>query len=534
MSESSRVVSRISALALIVLVAALAVAGCGGGGSSGGSGGGGGTGGGEAPADEAAIKDGGVLTFALESQPSTLNPSEVIEASSLIPVLEFGEGLYEWGPGGKPVPNLATAVKTSPDGLTWTFTLQKGVKFSDGRPLSSKDVVFSIEQAKKSPFYGSLYEAITAVTAPSPDTVVIKVKTTTPALPAQLAFYTAFIVPDNYAGMSKTAFAQAPVGTGPYEIASAKQGGDITMVQNQEFWKTGEAPHLEELVFSVTTDENSRFQQIRGGELDMTKATAISAKTGVVPGTGVRVEETPQNITDYLLLNQNEPLFGNKKVRQAVNLAVDREGIIQTATDGKGTLGASFLNPAVTYSIQVEPPKRDVAKAKELIAEAAKEGVDTGESFTIQSYNFDAYSGIATQIVQQDLEEVGLSVKLQPLDEAALNELLEAGEYQAVLGLFLPGIADPSELSTFYVDFYAPGNGADVAAQTKVIEEGAKEMDEAKREALYAKLQEMVIAEESMLVLNYQPVVYPVKEEITGVEFDPVGNLILHNAGFAE
>jgi peptide/nickel transport system substrate-binding protein len=305
------------------------------------------------------------------------------------------------------------------------------------------------------------------------------------------------------------------------------------MTQNPEFWKP-DKPHFEELAFSVTTDENSRFQQIRGGDLDMTKASAIAAKTGVVPGTGVRVEETPQNITDYLLLNQNKPLFKNQKVREAVNLAMDREGIIETATDGKGELGASFLNPAVTYSIQVEPPERDVAKAKQLISEAAKEGVDTGEGFTINSYNFDAYSGIATQIVQQNLEEVGLNVKLQPLDEAALNEELEAGEYQAVLGLFLPGISDPSELSTFYIGFYAPGNGADVAAQTKVIEEGAVEMNEAKREALYGQLQEMVIEEESMLVINYQPVVYPVVEEVTGVEFDPVGNLLLRNAGFTE
>ena len=305
------------------------------------------------------------------------------------------------------------------------------------------------------------------------------------------------------------------------------------MVPNPHFWKP-DKPHLEELVFSVTTEENSRLQQMRGGDLDMTKATAISTKTGIPPGSGVRLEETTQNIVNYLLLNQNNPLFENQKVREAVNLALDREGMIKTASDGKGELGASFLPPSVIFSLDAEPPTRNVAKAKELIAEAAKEGVDTGASFTINSYSFDAYSGFATQIAQQNLEEIGLHVQLQPLDEAALNEMLETGEYDAALGLYLPAIADPSELSSFYLGFYAPGNGADVAAQTKVVEAGATEMNEAKREADYAKLQEMVIEEESMLVLNYQPVVYPVVEKVTGVEFDPVGNLLLRNAGFSE
>ena len=523
MTRPARVATRLGALALLV-AAVLTAVGCGGGTGTNGSGG-------STTGSAAEPTAGGVLRFGLESPPTTLDPSRVIEASALIVVLQYSEGLLELNDEGKAVPNLASDFKSSADGLTWTFTLQKGVTFSDGKPMTAKDVAFSLEQAKTSPYFAGLYEPISKITAPSPDEVVLKLSSPNPALPAQLAFYTAYIVPDGYAGMSEKEFAQNPIGTGPFAISSARRGGAITLTQNTHYWKQ-DKPHLDELVFTPVTDENSRLQQIRGGELDMTKATAISTKTGVPAGSGIRIEETTQNIVDYLLLNQHNPLFKNPKVREAINLAIDREGIIQTATDGKGALGASFLPPAVTYAIDAEPPARDVAKAKQLIAEAAKEGVDT--SFKINSYNFDAYSGFATQILQQDLEEIGLTVELQPLDEAALNELLETGEYDAVQGLYLPALSDPSELSGFYVAFFAPGAGQDVDGLTKVVEEAAVETDEQKRAGLYAQLQEMMIEEESLLVINYQPVVFPVVEEVTGVELDPVGDLLLRNAGFAE
>jgi peptide/nickel transport system substrate-binding protein len=515
------------AVAAAAVATAVLVVGCGGGGTSS-SGSSSSTG---KASGEAKATAGGTLHFALESEPETLNPPAVIEGSALIVLLEVAEGLYLFNEEGEVEPNLATNSKTSADGRIWTFTLAKGVKFSNGQAMTSKDVLFSLEQARHSPLYSGFYEDIASISAPNPGTITIKTKEPAPALPAQLASYTADVIPANFGGVSAKEFGQKPIGTGPFQVASWHRGGELVLEQSPSYWKSTK-PHLESIVFTAVTDETSRLSQIRGGQLDMTKATPLAVKTGVAPGSGVRVEETAQTIVDYLLLNQNNPSFEDPRMREAINLAVDRQGLIKAATDGKGQEGASYLPPATTYSTELKPPARDEAKAKTLAAEAIVAGADP--SFTIRYYNFDAYSALASQVIQQNLEEIGLTVKLLPLDEAALNELLETGEYEAVLGLYYPALSDPSEITQFYLSFYASHNGADVKAQTKVAGEALTEIDSKKRAALYAELQKMVAEEESMLVLNYQPIVYPVQEKVTGIQFDPVGNVLLRTAGFAE
>jgi peptide/nickel transport system substrate-binding protein len=516
---------RVAALAVICL-AALVVAGCGGNSST--NGGSAATGN---SSDTAPTQKGGVLNFGVESYPTTLDPSRVVEAPALLVDLQVFEGLYEINGEGEVLPNLAAGSKTSPDGLTWTFPLRKGVTFSNGNPMTSKDVVFSIEQARKSPIFANLYEGIKAVTAPNPTTVVIKTKTKSPALLPQLSLYAASIVPDNYAGMSEKEFAQKPIATGPFMVSSTTRGSAIKLVKNPHAWKEPE-PRLDEIVFHVVTDETSRLAQLRAGELEAVKSTPLANKTGVPPGSGIRIEEGRPNAVYYLLLNQNDASFEDPQMRKAINLALDREGISKTAFGGKGELGSSFLPPTVLYYDDIKPPARDIAEAKKLVSEATKAGADP--TFTIRYYDFDAPSGLATQIVQQNLEEIGLKVKLQPLDEAALNELIEDGEYEAVFGLFGPVIADPSEQTTFYLSFYAPGNGADVAAQTKVANEALTELNSSKREALYKQLQEMVAEEESMLIVNYAPGTYPVAESVSGIEFDALGNPLLREAGFTQ
>lgn len=474
---------------------------------------------------------GGVLHFGVEESPDSLDPSQMFERPSVIVAQQIAEGLFETDREGKTVPALAAAYKTSPDGRTMTINLRKGVTFSNGDPLTSKDVAFSIEKMRKSPINGTLYASIKKVSPSSPDAVVLQLRSPSPALPSAFANYSGLIVPDNYGGMSEKEFAQSPIGTGPYEVAEGQRGRDIKLVPNSNYWKQT-TPHLEEILFTVAPDETSRLQQIRSGELDITLGNPLAIKTGLPPNSGVRIEETPQRIVDYMLLNQNDPLFENPNVREAVNLAVDREGIIKTATDDKGQLGASFMPPSQAFRDEAEPVTRDVAKAKQLIEQATKEGADS--EFTIRYYETDAYSKLATQVIQQNLEEVGLTVKLQPLDPAALNELLEAGEYEAVVGLYNATIVDPFGLSSFYLSFYGPKSGQDLPALMKVSKEASVETNEQKRAQLYGQLQEMLIDEEGLLILNYQPEVYPVVEQVTGVEFDGAGNVLLRNAGFSE
>ncbi|HVO54045.1 MAG TPA: ABC transporter substrate-binding protein [Solirubrobacterales bacterium] len=492
------------------------LAGCGG--SSGSS---------SSDASSAEAIDGGVLRVGVPTGPETLDPAQNGDGGMITET--FGEALFETNSEGEIVPRLATSYKTSADGLTVTIHLRTDVTFSNGQKMTSKDVVFSIEQAEGGAINSSLYEEISKVSAPSPDTVVLTLKEPMPAITSVLANYSSLIVPDNWAGMSEKEFSLKPMGTGPFEVKSAKQGGTVKLVSNPKYWGQPK-PHLDEIVFSPAAEE-SNLQQLRSGALDVVSSvTPIGAKTGVPANSGIQIEESAAKFVNTFLLNQNFPLFKDPRVRKAINLAIDYKGITATATDGRGQEGASFLPPDQTFRIDTQPPARDVAEAKELIAEAVKDGVKP--EFSLNFNSGEAYSRLATQIVQQNLEEVGLTVKLQGVQEASLYEGLFGGDYDAILYGVGATFSDPVGMSNVILGVVSPPAGQDVKALKKVAEEAATELNEEKRAQLYAELQEMMIEEEALLPLNYQPEIVPIAENVTGLEFDGVGNLLLRNVGF--
>jgi peptide/nickel transport system substrate-binding protein len=521
---------RRSARAAVVAVCAaatFAVAGCGGGGGSSSTE----STTGQAPDTPASqASQGGVLHFALETSPSTLDPSQMTERPAIIITNQYAEALFESAEGGKVVPLLAESSELSGDGKTLTITLRSDVKFSNGQPMTSKDVAFSLEKMRKSPVNGTLYEAITKVSTPDPSTVVIDLKSVSPGMLAVLANYSSDIIPANYGGQSQKQFAQSPIGTGPYAV-SGQHGQEVTLVPNK-FYSGKATPHFEEMVFSVAADENTRLQQLRSGELQMSTATLLGTKTGLPPGSGVKVETTPQKMVTFILLNQDSPALKDQRMREAVNLAIDRQGIIATGTDGQGEEGLSYMPPTQNYFQDVKPPATDAEKAEALVKEATADGVKP--EFEIWYGATDPYQRQAVQIIQQNLEAIGITVKLETLDEATLIELCETGEYDSMISFYNANLVDPEGLTKFYLSFFAPGAGQNVDALNKLSEAAAVETDESKREQLYVELQEDMIEEEGLLVLNYQPEAFAVSEEVTGVEFDGAGNMFLRNAGFSE
>jgi peptide/nickel transport system substrate-binding protein len=511
------------ALTLGALLAAAAVlAGCGGGSGSSADGG----------SDSAAAKPGGVLHFGLESEPTTLNPTRVVEQATSYVIPQINETLFEIDSEGEAQPKLATKYTTSKDGLTWTLQLRKGVKFSDGAPMTADDVVFSIEEARTGPYFAGLYEPIEKVRATSPTTVVIETSEPMPALIADLSIFTIGIVPENYGGVAEKEFGQSPVGTGPFVLESWKHGQAITLAKNPGYWDQGQ-PLLDEIVYTVTTNENARAAQLRGGDLDATRVSPLTVKSGLSGVSDVQLDEVPGGIVNLFSLNLNWPPFDDQRIREAINLAIDREGINQAGSDGKGTLGASFLQPSILYSdTDLQPPARDVEKAKELVAEAVKDGVDT--SFTIKFTNFTGFFPITAQIIQQNLEEVGLAVKLETLDEAALSEESTTGKgVPAGLGLTTAWLNDPAELASFYL-FGAEFIGSDMKKLTKLANEANVEMNPTKREQLYHEMQEAVAEEELTLVLNYEPIIMATQDNVTGIRYTPTGLLTLGTAGFTD
>lgn len=521
MRQSSSLVRVGASIAATIILVGL-VAGCG-------------SGGGESSAtnDSKSPVPGGTLRVAMTAEPTTLEPREATEADTINVLDQIVEPLYLPVEGGKIESNLVTKTVKSSDNRRWTISLRPGVKFSTGQPMTAKDVVFSIEAARESAAYSELFKPIAKVSAQSPSVVEIDTSTPMPSLEADLAFYVAGVIPNNYGGASEKEFAQHPIGTGPFELDQWQHGTGITLAPNGNYWKKG-LPYFEKVEFVTVADENSRVAQLRGGQLDAIPAPPFADIAEIEQNSELAVEESDETRTDVLEVNINKGIFQNPKAREALSLAVDREALVKVALNGHGTPAGSFLPSALPFSdASIQPPAQDLAKAKELLAQAVSE---TGEKpdFTLNTIAGEDFSGLASQVIQQDLAAAGFAVKLQPLDIAAFIGELEKSEFDVELGWFAPTVLDPSEI-TFFLTGGLELSGADVTAYSKLVEEAAAEPNEEKREALYHELQQLVDEEMVMIPLDYQPFVWGLDSRITGFKLNPGGgNPLLAEAAFAE
>lgn len=510
-----------SALAALAILA-FALAGCGGGGDTS-SGGGGGEDGGTPQA-------GGVLNVSQGAEILSLDPAVAVDAPSINAISQIMEPLYLADPEGQIEPHLALAAETSKDQLTWTIELREGVKFSDGKPMTAEDVVFSLGAAKKSANWAPLFEAFKVVKATSPSTVTIELTQPVPAMEALLSSYATVIVPTNYGGVSQEEFAEAPVGTGPFTLGTWRKGESLTLDKNPGYWEQGR-PYLDKVVLSTVPDDTGRVSQLRGGQLDVIAAPPYSQLAGLESSPDLAVAQSTPAFSRYFQVNAEDDLFGDVRVREAIDLAIDREGIVQSALAGNGEVGGAFLSPAIPYHDEAIATTRDVEKAKELLAEAVADGASP--SFTMLLEAGVTVQTQTSQVIQQNLEEVGFSVELQPLDSSALLETMSEGDYEAgILGLY-PNVLDPSENVFFYIATEALFTKADTTAIGQLAERGSTTADPEKRRDIYAQIQEAVNDDHYTMTLNYEPWIWVSQADVSGFAVNPLNITWFADVGFS-
>src|SRR6266702_3961068 len=201
---------------------------------------------------------GGNLVIARTADSQSMNNTTVFDNESIWVFEQTFEPLYTVSGNGKSViPWLATGYTVSKDKKTYTFTLRKGVKFSNGQPMTSRDVKFSIDQARAAAQgWGYIDTAIKSVTDPTPSTVAVNLKFPWAPLLADLSLFSNDIVPDNYGGKSEAAFYQAPVGTGPFKWDYWHKGQALKLVKNTYYWQPGK-PYLDSVTWTDVTSDNT-------------------------------------------------------------------------------------------------------------------------------------------------------------------------------------------------------------------------------------------------------------------------------------
>ncbi len=443
------------------------------------------------------------------------------------------------------VPELASNIQRSEDGLTFIFTLRDGVTFHDGRPFTSADAKYTLDTVLGSTFAkaASFFEGsgasksayIKSVEAPDARTLVIRLnKQWTGLLPNLVPI--AIIPRDSYESEK-----MHPLGTGPFKFKSYDQSQQVVDLEaNPNYWDG--PPHIPALRVRVISDSNALQAELRSGRVDIAPLpTSLSpdAIKSLSQDPNLNVNQFEGSNLNLLTFNTKEPPLDNVKVRQAIAYAIDRESMIRDLVLGQGKIAHSILPEASWAYVAGQTYHFDPATAKRLLDDAGFRDPDgDGPQMRFAKpivFRISGSSGAARQysgVIYNYLKEVGLPVSIETSELNTLFELLRRGQFQMTYGQWVGGNQDP----IFYHDLFAT---SEIPTETraarnrgrysnpeldKILDEAGNTYDHAKAAPLYAKAQEIVSRDVPVFPLWYQANMVIAKKSVGNIRIDASGD----------
>ncbi len=417
------------------------------------------------PRDPAAVP-GGSITVTYKDDVATLDPAIGYDWQNWSMIKSLFDGLMDYAPGTTDLrPGLAESYTVSEDGLTYTFTLRAGVLFHNGREMVADDVKYSLDRvtlpATQSPgagFFASItgYDAVadgsadtlSGVTVIDPRTVQITLSRPDATFLHVLALNFASVVPAEAVAAAGADFGKMPVGTGAFQLAEWTIGQRVVFAKNPAYWREG-LPYLDQVVFEVGQEPIVALLRLQNGEVDLPGDGIPPAKFVEVmadPAQAAQVIEGGQLQTGYITLNVTTAPFDNVAVRQAVNMAINKDRIVQII-NGRAVPAMQPLPPSMPgYTEGYAGYAFDIEAARALLAEAGfADGFDT----ELYVMNTDPNPRIA-QAIQQDLAAIGVRVTIQSLAQANVIEAGGQGSAPMVWSGGMAWIADFPDPSNFY------------------------------------------------------------------------------------
>ncbi|TLP55913.1 ABC transporter substrate-binding protein [Parasedimentitalea maritima] len=410
---------------------------------------------------------GGGIIVTYKDDVATLDPAIGYDWQNWSMIKSIFDGLMDYAPGTTDlVPGLAESYTISDDGQVFTFTLRPGVKFHNGREMTAEDVVYSLNRvtnpATQSPgagFFGSIkgYDAVADGSASSlegvhsdgPLSVTIELSRPDATFLHVLALNFASVVPEEAVAAAGEDFGKHPVGTGAFSLGEWTIGQRLVFEKNADYWRAG-LPYLDSITFEVGQEPIVALLRLQNGEVDIPGDGIPPAKFREVmddPAQAARVVEGGQLHTGYITLNTQMAPFDNVKVRQAVNMAINKDRIIQVI-NGRAVSATQPLPPSMPgYTDNYAGYAFDADAAKSLLAEA---GFADGFETELYVMNTDPNPRIA-QAIQQDLSGIGVSVSIKSLAQASV--IAAGGEADQAPMIWSGGmawIADFPDASNFY------------------------------------------------------------------------------------
>jgi peptide/nickel transport system substrate-binding protein len=472
-------------------------------------------------------KKGGDLVFARSVAPTTLDPANTIIAGDIYTLNQIFEPLFITNPDGSLVPWLAQSYTTSKDHLTWTFHLRKGVMFSNGKPLTADDVVFSIkrEAANSDGPLSFLDFAIKSIKAQGASTVVFKLKLPWAPFLSDISVFANAIMPANFGGKSEKAFFQSPVGTGAFLLPTWTADSNLTLKANPRYWRKGR-PYVDSVTINYVTDDNQRVLQVTSGQAQIADAIPPANVSQLKSNGAVNVDQFPAWQVDLLVFNEQVQYFKDVHVRRAITYAINRPGLVQAASFGTARPGNSFFPPSLEYYDANTPTLAySLSQAK---AELAKSAYPHGFSTKLLVSAGDQTYAEFAQLIQADLGKIGIKVSITSLDHAAFETTFQKYNYDMFIDYAINDISDPDEMASFETDYKSGGSHSYWSSYNNpqvisLVHKAEAEFDPAKRKQIYAQIQSLVAQDAPFVPLDYPPYIYATSKKVNGFAVNPGG-----------
>ena len=477
----------------------------------------------------------GTAVLGIDTDPPTLNIGITTDFTAGDVSAKILEGLIFLNPNYEPQPSLATSWTITPDGKTYRFNLRRGVKWHDGRDFSSADVKFTFVEvlAKLHPRGAPVFKNLgIEVDTPDANTVVFRLQKPYAPFLSQMTVFDAPILPRHlYEGsnIGTNPVNQRPVGTGPFKFAEWKRGATIRLARNEAYWGGPDKPYLEQIVFQIIPQGPNRVPALQAGEIDelldfytpKPEVPRLAADKNLYSRRGVNIPAIW-----FMMYNTQAGVFKNKDARHALAFAIDRQRIVKQvmqgiARPGAGAFGDGFkwlLNEDVGYAKKFP---YDPARARTLLAKAGiKPNTTTVRiPFDVGRPQMRAQS----QIIQDNLRQVGLEARLEPLERSVLFERVYAKrDFDLTLQSFYSA-GDPAIGYTRLYNTYtgtSPSTNASGYSNPKVDEmlgQAATAADRDARAKIYKELQVILNEDLPTLVLFDEETVDTASRKLSGV-----------------
>jgi len=459
------------------------------------------------------------ITMGLTGEPPTLEPSVNSGTPQRSVKLLVYRGLFNYGPAGRPVAELAQGYSISSDGKTYTIKL-RNAKFQNGDPVTADDVVFTfdrIRDPKTGATFASIFGVIDTVKAVDPTTVQFVLKQPTAPFIDYLALPESIIVSRKWAQIQGDNMSRIPMGAGPYRFVRWDRGQRIELQAFAGYYKPG-LPRTREIVFEFYPDDTARVNALRAGDVDLIEyvpwqsipTLKADSRFALYPGTGPFMG---------IIFNTTYKPFADPRVRQAFAYAIDRRAILNTAFSGQGRpiFGMPMTPNMVGYSKALDSYfKYDPQKAKSLLAEAGYSEGFQARLLATSQYAFHQQTAVA---IAAELKKVGVTVTLDLPDWATRLQKNLKGDYDFLVVGTAGDIVDPDFLS----DYYASGPirlnsapGFSDPEMDRLLQLGRETVDPKVRSQYYVQLEQRALELSPLVFLTWREQDYASSARVRG------------------